>query len=93
MVDMMNKAMVKTLGPLKDASGCPRKRSELWCIDGKLYDLRGWYGRHPGGADIIEKCCGLEDLTPMFESYHAFGNMASIRSQMSKFEYVVDVLG
>ncbi len=84
--------MGTTLEPLKKGNGCLRKKSELWCIDDKLYDLRGWYGCHPGGVDILEKCCGLEDLTPMFESYHAFGNLSSIRRHMSKFEYVGHVL-
>eukprot|EP01084_Bolivina_argentea_P166817 289595_1 len=89
----MSKAKGDTLEPLKKGNnGCPKKRSDLWCIDSKLYDLRGWYGCHPGGADILKKCCGLEDLTPMFESYHAFGSMSSIRKQMSKFEYVGCVL-
>ncbi len=89
----MSKAIGKTLEPLgMKGNGCLRKKSELWCIDSKLYDLRGWYGCHPGGADILEKCCGLEDLTPMFESYHAFGNISSIRCHMSKFEYVAQLL-
>ncbi len=85
----MGKAKGKVLDPLKAADNykCVRSRSELWCIDGKLYDLRDWYDYHPGGADILKKCRGLEDLTPMFESYHAFGCMTSIRKQMSKFEY------
>lgn len=58
----------------------------MWHIYGKQYDLTSFANRHPGGAEIIEKTKGLDDCTALFESYHAFSDMASIKQSLDKYE-------
>lgn len=38
-------------------------------VNGEVYDLTDWIGRHPGGAAVIEQLCGT-DATAAFESQH-----------------------
>ena len=58
----------------------------MWHIYGKQYDLTTFANRHPGGAEIIEKTKGLEDCTALFESYHAFSDIAAIKQSLDKYE-------
>lgn len=47
----------------KDAASC-------WsAIDGGVYDLTGWIGRHPGGSDAIFYLCG-KDGSDAFNEQH-----------------------
>jgi len=58
----------------------------MWKLYGKSYDLTNFAQRHPGGSEIIEKTKGLEDCTALFESYHAFSDLASIKQSLDKYE-------
>lgn len=40
-----------------------------------------------GGSSILEAMRGAEDITPVFESYHALADTASIRRSLEKFEW------
>jgi fatty acid desaturase len=64
----------------------------MWNIHGKTYDLTTFAERHPGGAEIIEKTKGLEDCTPLFESYHAFSDISSIQQSLAKYEVEQDAV-
>lgn len=63
---------------------------KMWHIYGKQYDLTTFANRHPGGAEIIEKTKGIEDCTPLFESYHAFSDIAAIKQSLDKYEIKAD---
>ncbi|XP_016945709.2 cytochrome b5-related protein [Drosophila suzukii] len=54
----------------------------LWRIYDKLYDLRDFAARHPGGASWIE-CTRGTDITEPFESHHI---EERAREMLSKFE-------
>jgi fatty acid desaturase len=58
----------------------------MWNIYGKKYDLTTFIKIHPGGSEILVKTKGLEDCTALFESYHAFSNIESIRKSLDKYE-------
>uniref|UniRef100_A0A6C0KM19 Cytochrome b5 heme-binding domain-containing protein n=1 Tax=viral metagenome TaxID=1070528 RepID=A0A6C0KM19_9ZZZZ len=58
----------------------------MWKLYGKSYDLTSFAQHHPGGAEIIEKTKGLEDCTALFESYHAFSDLESIKQSLDKYE-------
>jgi len=70
----------------------------MWHIYGKKYDLTRFLDKHPGGKDILLKTrSSLDepnavdltvDLTPLFESYHAFSDMDKIKNILSKYEVV-----
>jgi len=58
----------------------------MWNIYGKKYDLTTFTKYHPGGSEILVKTKGLDDCTALFESYHAFSNIESIRKSLDKYE-------
>jgi linoleoyl-CoA desaturase len=58
----------------------------MWNIYGKKYDLTTFIKYHPGGSEILVKTKGLDDCTALFESYHAFSNIESIRKSLDKYE-------
>jgi linoleoyl-CoA desaturase len=58
----------------------------MWNIYGKKYDLTTFIKIHPGGSEILIKTKGLDDCTALFESYHAFSNIESIRKSLDKYE-------
>jgi linoleoyl-CoA desaturase len=58
----------------------------MWKIYGKTYDLTDFAKHHPGGAEIIEKTKGVNDCTALFETYHAFSDLESIKQSLSKYE-------
>ena len=60
----------------------------MWNIYGKKYDLSNFIENHPGGSEILIKTKGLDDCTALFESYHAFSNIESIRKSLNKYEIV-----
>jgi Cytochrome b5-like Heme/Steroid binding domain len=72
-----------------DAAEQPTSKgsSKLWRIHGKTYDLEAFLELHPGGREVLLTAQGLEDVTPMFESYHALSNIASITQSLARFEY------
>jgi hypothetical protein len=37
-----------------------RPASELWLVDGKYYDLRPMYAKHPGGEFVLRQCMGSD---------------------------------
>lgn len=45
-------------------------------IDGQIYDLTNWIGKHPGGAGNIMKICGA-DGTSTFSKQHKDGSKAA----------------
>lgn len=57
----------------------------MWNLYGKKYDLTKFAKFHPGGAEIIEKTKGIKDCTPLFESYHAFSDINSIKNTLEKY--------
>jgi linoleoyl-CoA desaturase len=58
----------------------------MWNIYGKKYDLTNFIQNHPGGSEILIKTKGLDDCSALFESYHAFSNIESIRKSLDKYE-------
>ncbi|CAN0422884.1 unnamed protein product, partial [Laminaria digitata] len=64
-----------------------KRSSELWHIHGRHFDLSGFLKHHPGGSSILEAMRGAEDITPLFESYHALAHTAAIRQTLEKFEW------
>jgi cytochrome b involved in lipid metabolism len=58
----------------------------MWNIYGKKYDLTTFIKYHPGGSEILEKTRNLADCTALFESYHAFSDIESIRKSLDKYE-------
>ena len=41
--------------------------------------------KHPGGKEILEKTKYMGDITPSFESYHAFSNKDYIRQHLENY--------
>ena len=62
----------------------------MWNIYGKKYDLTNFAKYHPGGSEIIEKMRDMTDCTALFETYHAFSDMTSIRESLTKYEIAAD---
>jgi linoleoyl-CoA desaturase len=62
----------------------------MWNLYGKKYDLTTFARFHPGGAEIIEKTKGLDDCTALFESYHAFSDLSSIKQSLEKYAIHTD---
>jgi len=58
----------------------------MWNIYGKKYDLKLFIDKHPGGKFILEKTQNLEDITALFETYHAFSNIEKIQDTLQKYE-------
>jgi linoleoyl-CoA desaturase len=58
----------------------------MWNIYGKKYDLNSFIEKHPGGKFILEKTQGLEDITALFETYHAFSDIEKIKETLQKYE-------
>jgi linoleoyl-CoA desaturase len=58
----------------------------MWNLYGKKYDLTNFIDKHPGGNFILEKTEGLEDITALFESYHAFSDIEKIEETLKKYE-------
>jgi len=58
----------------------------MWNIYGKKYDLNDFIDKHPGGKFILERTKGLEDITALFETYHAFSNIEKIQETLHKYE-------
>lgn len=64
----------------------------MWNINGKKYDLTEFADFHPGGKDIILMAKNLEDITPLFETYHAFSDKEYIYNKLSQYEIVTEEL-
>ena len=62
----------------------------MWNLYGKKYDLTAFAKFHPGGAEIIERTKGLDDCTVLFESYHAFSDLSSIKQSLEKYAIHTD---
>jgi linoleoyl-CoA desaturase len=58
----------------------------MWNIYGKQYDLTKFIDKHPGGKFILERTKNLEDITALFETYHAFSNIEKIQETLNKYE-------
>ena len=57
----------------------------MWYLFGKTYDLTDFMDDHPGGRTILEVTNNhSHDITPMFESYHAFADIDMIRKRLEK---------
>jgi linoleoyl-CoA desaturase len=57
----------------------------MWNIYGNTYDLSIFLDYHPGGKDILLMTENLYDCTPLFESYHNFGNKIEIKKKLQKY--------
>jgi linoleoyl-CoA desaturase len=64
----------------------------MWNIYGKTYDLTNFIERHPGGKYILEKTKGLEDITTLFETYHAFSDIEKIHETLKKYEIKNEII-
>lgn len=58
----------------------------MWNIYGKTYDLTKFIDNHPGGSDILIKTRGENDITALFETYHAFSDKEQIKKRLDKYE-------
>ena len=58
----------------------------VWNIYGKQYDLTKFIDIHPGGKNILLSTENEKDLTPLFETYHAFSNKEKIMKILDKYE-------
>ena len=74
--------------PVVSASKAQKTSKDLWFLHGKYYDLEEFIPFHPGGSTVLKMSMGLEDATPLFESYHAFANLEYIRKAMKQYEVV-----
>lgn len=57
------------------------------CFALSLYARPAPYSARQGGSGILEAVRGAEDITAMFESYHAMANVGAIRESLEKFEW------
>ncbi|CAM9681016.1 unnamed protein product [Chrysoparadoxa australica] len=64
-----------------------KKSSELWFMHGAYYDLSLFMKNHPGGEGVLKMTQGLEDVTALFESYHALANIVTIKEMMEQYRY------
>ena len=60
--------------------------SEEWVVHNKVYDLRSYMDKHPGGRAFLELTQGM-DVTVLFESHHVDG--PKVEAVLKKF-YVRD---
>jgi fatty acid desaturase len=60
--------------------------NNYWNIYGNKYDLTTFLDKHPGGKHILKNVRGDSDLTPLFESYHAFANIEQIKKQLAVYK-------
>lgn len=58
----------------------------MWHIYGKQYDLTEFIPNHPGGKEILINTKGQEDITALFETYHAFSDKGNILSILEKYK-------
>lgn len=63
----------------------------MWNIYDNQYDLSEFMKHHPGGKMIIERSKNEKDLTPLFESYHAFSDIDSIRIRLDRYKVNTNV--
>ena len=57
----------------------------VWKIYGNEYDLTDMMNNHPGGNDILRKTKDEDDITILFETYHAFSNKEYIKNKLNNF--------
>ena len=57
----------------------------MWNLYGKKYDLNEFMQHHPGGKEILERSKNEPDITALFETYHAFSNLSSIKTKLETF--------
>ena len=58
----------------------------MWNLYGKKYDLTKYMEYHPGGKDILINTKDEQDITCLFETYHAFSDIGKIREILAKYE-------
>jgi len=61
----------------------------MWNLYGKHYDLNDFIDKHPGGKQVLELTKNLEDITALFETYHAFSKMEHIQKKLNLYEIPV----
>jgi len=62
-----------------------------WYVYGNKYDLTNFLDNHPGGRMILETSKNEHDITPLFESYHQFADLESIKQSLEKYLVEKDV--
>ena len=58
----------------------------MWNLYGKQYDLTKYIELHPGGKDILICAKDEQDITCLFETYHAFSDISKIKKILDKYE-------
>jgi fatty acid desaturase len=58
----------------------------MWNIHGDTYDLTDFIEKHPGGRDILLRTKGLDDISALYETYHAFSNKDAIDKQLETYK-------
>ena len=57
-----------------------------WTLYGNEYDLSDFIDKHPGGKEILIKTRDMGDVTPLFETYHAFSHKTAIKESLEKYK-------
>ena len=57
-----------------------------WNIYGQQYDLSSFIDSHPGGKDILMHTKNQEDITALFETFHAFTDKSILYRQLQKYK-------
>ena len=61
---------------------------DVWNIYGNKYNLKLYIesNTHPGGNNILEKVKNIDDISALFETYHAFSDINKIKSILKKYK-------
>ncbi|KRX05534.1 Cytochrome b5-like heme/steroid binding domain [Pseudocohnilembus persalinus] len=63
-----------------------KQSKDLWHLYGNTYDLSSFMEKHPGGKQILQVTRGHLDITPMFESYHAFADLDKLKQDLATYQ-------
>jgi len=80
---MMNESITPTQQSTATDIGSDKPYWPYWSIHGRLYDLTPWLDEHPGGADFLHRCRGI-DCTAAFEIHHL--RMPRAQAMLRRFE-------
>ncbi len=69
-------------------------QTDCWIIvNGKVYDVTGFLGQHPGGTGTILPYCGAADATAAFATKGGTGNHSSYADQLLSAYYIGNLNG
>ena len=66
-----------------DVASPPKMLINLY---GKTHDITLFKDKHPGGTEILKSVEGMEDATPLFESYHSLHDIEKIKVYAKKYQ-------